>query len=172
MDFYREHQIELLLNTRVGAIDRQKKSVQLADGSNRKFDALLLATGAEPVKLRIPGGDSPQVCYLRSLSECRAIIGKLAKARRVVLVGASFIAMEVAASLIHRKLQVHVVAPEAVPMERVLGPQVGEHLRHLPERNGLMFHLPQSVAPIDGRRVVRKDGYSIQAEPGLRAIRL
>jgi apoptosis-inducing factor 3 len=65
MDFYREHQIELLLNTLVAAIDPQKKSVQLADGSNRKFDALLLATGAEPVKLRIPGGDSPQVCYLR-----------------------------------------------------------------------------------------------------------
>src|ERR1700736_2030661 len=139
MDFYREHQIELLLNTRVAAIDPRKKSVQLADGSKRKFDALLLATGATPVKLRIPGGDSPQVCYLRSLSDCRAIIGKAAKARRVVLVGASFIAMEVAASLIHRKLQVHVVAPEAVPMEGVLGPQVGEHLRRLHERNGVVF---------------------------------
>src|SRR3984957_5849460 len=110
----------------VAAIDPRKKSVQLADGSNRKFDGLLLATGAEPVKLRIPGADSPQVCYLRSLSDCRAIIGKAAKARRVVLVGASFIAMEVAASLTHRKLQVHVVAPEAVPMERCLGSQAGE----------------------------------------------
>ena len=164
MNFYREHQIELLLNTGVAAIDPQKKSAQLADGSNRKFDALLLATGAEPVKLRIPGGDSPQVCYLRSLSDCRAIIGKLAKARRVVLVGASFIAMEVAASLIHRKLQVHVVAPEAVPMERVLGPQVGEHLRRLHERNGVVFHLQQSVVAIDERRVVLKDGNAIEAD--------
>jgi len=101
MDFYREHQIELLLNTRVAAIDPRKKSVQLADGSNRKFDALLLATGAEPVKLKTPGADPSQVCYLRSLSDCRAIIGKAAKAGRVVLAGASFIAMEVAASLIH-----------------------------------------------------------------------
>jgi NADPH-dependent 2,4-dienoyl-CoA reductase/sulfur reductase-like enzyme/nitrite reductase/ring-hydroxylating ferredoxin subunit len=164
MDFYREHQIELLLNTRVAAIDPQKKSVQFADGSNRKFDALLLATGAEPVKLSIPGADSPQVCYLRSLSDCRAIIGKLAKARRVVLVGASFIAMEVAASLIHRKLQVHVVAPEAVPMERVLGPQVGQHLRGLHERNGVVFHLQQSVVAIDERRVVLKDGNAIDAD--------
>jgi len=162
MNFYREHQIELLLNTRVAAIDPQKKSVQLADGSKRKFDALLLATGAAPVKLRIPGGDSPQVCYLRSLSDCRAIIGKAAKARRVVLVGASFIAMEVAASLIHRKLQVHVVAPEAVPMERVLGPQVGAHLRRLHERNGVVFHLQQSVVAIDERRVVLKDGNAIE----------
>ena len=162
MDFYREHQIELLLNTRVAAIDPQEKSVQLVDGSKRKFDSLLLATGAAPVKLRIPGGDSPQVCYLRSLSDCRAIIGKAAKARRVVLVGASFIAMEVAASLIHRKLQVHVVAPEAVPMERVLGPQVGEHLRRLHERNGVVFHLQQSVVAIDERRVVLKDGNAIE----------
>src|SRR5712672_2611624 len=167
MDFYREHQIELLLNTRVAAIDPQRKSVQLADGSNRKFDALLLATGAEPVKLRIPGGDSPQVCYLRSLCDCHATIGKLAKARRVVLVGASFIAMEVAASLIHRKLQVHVVAPEAVPMERVLGPQVGEHLRRLHERNGVVFHLQQSVVAIDEQRVVLKDGNVIDADLGV-----
>ena len=121
MDFYREHQIELLLNTRVAAIDPQKKSVQLADGSDRKFDALLLATGAEPVKLKIPGADSPQVCYLRSLSDCRAIIGKAAKARRVVLVGASFIAMEVAASLIHRKL--------AGPRRRAGGGADGESSR-------------------------------------------
>jgi NADPH-dependent 2,4-dienoyl-CoA reductase/sulfur reductase-like enzyme len=163
MDFYREHQIELLLNTRVGAIDPRKKSVQLADGSNRKFDALLLATGAEPVKLKIPGADSPQVCYLHSLSDCRAIIERAAKARRVVLVGASFIAMEVAASLINRKLQIHVVAPEAVPMERVLGPQVGEHLR-LHERNGVVFHLQQTVVGIDQRRVVLKDGNAIEAD--------
>ena len=164
MDFYREHQIELLLNTRVAAIDPKKKSAQLADGSNRKFDALLLATGAEPLKLKIPGADSPQVCYLRSLSDCRAIIGKAAEARRVVLVGASFIAMEVAASLIHRKLQVHVVAPEAVPMERVLGPQVGEHLRRLHEGNGVKFHLQQSVAAIDERKVTLKDGNVIDAD--------
>ncbi len=164
MDFYREHQIELLLNTRVAAIDPRKKSVQLADGSNRKFDALLLATGAEPVKLKAPGADSPQVCYLRSLSDCRAIIGRAAKARRVVLVGASFIALEVAASLIHRKLQVHVVAPEAVPMEKVLGPQVGGHLRRLHERNGVVFHLQQSVVAIDEQRVVLKDGSAIEAD--------
>jgi NADPH-dependent 2,4-dienoyl-CoA reductase/sulfur reductase-like enzyme/nitrite reductase/ring-hydroxylating ferredoxin subunit len=163
-DFYREHQIELLLSTRVAAIDPRKKRVQLADGSDRKFDALLLATGAEPVKLKIPGADLPQVCYLRSLSDCRAIIGRAAKARRVVLVGASFIAMEVAASLTQRKLQIHVVAPEAVPMEKVLGPPVGEHLRGLHERNGVVFHLQQSVVAIDERRVMLKDGNAIEAD--------
>jgi NADPH-dependent 2,4-dienoyl-CoA reductase/sulfur reductase-like enzyme/nitrite reductase/ring-hydroxylating ferredoxin subunit len=164
LDFYREHEIELLLNTRVAAIDPREKSVILADGGRRKFAALLLATGAEPVRLKIPGADSPHVCYLRSLSDCRAIIDKAAAAKRVVLVGASFIAMEVAASLIQRKLQVHVVAPEAVPMERILGPQVGQYLRQLHERNGVVFHLQQTVAAIDERKVTLKDGQSIEAD--------
>jgi NADPH-dependent 2,4-dienoyl-CoA reductase/sulfur reductase-like enzyme/nitrite reductase/ring-hydroxylating ferredoxin subunit len=163
MDFYREREIELLLNTRVTAIDPREKSVLLANGARRKFDALLLATGAEPVRLKIPGAELPQVCYLRSLSDCRAIIGKAAGVKRVVLVGASFIAMEVAASLIQRKLQVHVVAPEAVPMERILGPQVGEYLRGLHERNGVVFHLQQSVAAIDDQKVTLTDGQSIEA---------
>ncbi|MGH6864385.1 MAG: FAD-dependent oxidoreductase, partial [Methylocella sp.] len=122
-DFYKKHKIELLLDTRVGAIDPQNKVVQLADGEQRKFDALLLATGAEPVKLKVPGADLAHVCYLRSQSDCRAIIAQADKAKRIVLVGASFIAMEVASSLIQRKLEVHIVAPEEVPMARVLGPQ-------------------------------------------------
>ena len=164
VDFYREREIELLLNTRVAAIDLREKSVILADGGRRKFDALLLATGAEPMRLKIPGTDSPHVCYLRSLSDCRAIIGKAAGAKRVVLVGASFIAMEVAASLIQRKLQVHIVAPEAVPMERTLGRQVGEYLRHLHERHGVVFHLQQTVTAIDERKVTLKDGQAIEAD--------
>jgi len=164
MDFYREREIDLLMNTRVAAIDPRQHSVQLGDGSHRKSDALLLATGAEPVKLGITGADAPHVCYLRSLSDCRAIIDKAAKAKRVVLVGASFIAMEVAASLIHRKLEVHVVAPEAVPMERVLGPQVGKYLRGLHERNGVVFHLQQSVTAISERKVALTDGQTIDAD--------
>jgi apoptosis-inducing factor 3 len=164
MDFYRERQIELLLNTRVAAIDPREKSVLLADGGRRRFDALLLATGAEPVRLKIPGADSQHVCYLRSLNDCRAIIGKAAGAKRVVLVGASFIAMEVAASLIQRKLQVHIVAPEAVPMETTLGREVGEYLRHLHERNGVVFHLEQTAAAVDERKVTLKDGQEIEAD--------
>ena len=164
MDFYHEREIELLLNTRVTTIDPREKSVVFADGGRRKFDALLLATGAEPVRLKIPGADSPRVCYLRSLSDCHAIIGKAGAAKRVVLVGASFIAMEVAASLIQRKLQVHVVAPEPVPMERTLGPQVGQYLRHLHERNGVVFHLQRTVAAVDERKVTLKDGQAIEAD--------
>jgi apoptosis-inducing factor 3 len=163
-DFYREREIELLLNTRVAAIDPVQKKVVLGHGGGRNFDALLLATGAEPVRLKIHGADLPHVCYLRSLSDCRAIIAKAAGVKRVVTVGASFIAMEAAASLVQRKLQVHVVAPEAVPMERILGPRVGEYLRQLHERNGVVFHLQQTVAAIDERKVSLKDGQSIEAD--------
>jgi apoptosis-inducing factor 3 len=163
-DFYKKHEIELLLKTRVEAIDPRNKVVLLADGKQRKFDVLLLATGAEPVKLKIPGVDLPHVCYLRSRSDCRSIIAKASKAKHVVLIGASFIAMEVASSLVQRKLKVHVVAPEAVPMERVLGPQVGAYLHRLHERKGVVFHLQQSVVAIDERKVTLQDGHTVSAD--------
>jgi NADP-dependent 3-hydroxy acid dehydrogenase YdfG len=150
--------------TRSAALEFAKDKVRLADGKQRKFDALLLATGAEPVRLKIPGADLPHVCYLRSRSDCRSIIAKVSKAKHVVLMGASFIAMEVASSLIQRKLKVHVVAPEAVPMERVLGPQVGAYLHRLHERNGVVFHLQQSVVAIDERKVTLKDGHTVSAD--------
>jgi apoptosis-inducing factor 3 len=164
IDFYCEHKIEVLLNTRVQAIDARAKSIELSDGHHREFDALLLATGGKPVRLEVPGADLPNVLYLRSLSDCRAIIDRASKAKQVVLVGASFIAMEVAASLIQRKLEVHVVAPEAVPMERTLGPQVGNYLRDLHERNGVKFHLQQTVTAIDVGKVTLKSGEAIATD--------
>jgi NADPH-dependent 2,4-dienoyl-CoA reductase/sulfur reductase-like enzyme/nitrite reductase/ring-hydroxylating ferredoxin subunit len=163
-DFYHEREIELLLETRVVSIDPRGKRVELEDGNLHKFDALLLATGGQPVKLKVPGADLPHVCYLRSLDDCRAIIGKAASAKRVVLVGASFIAMEVAASLIQRKLQVHIVAPEAVPMERTLGPQVGHYLYGLHERNGVVFHLQHTVGAIENHSVKLENGETIEAD--------
>jgi len=163
-DFYRKHEIELILNTRVAEIDTHDKNVQLVKGGRRKFDALLLATGATPVKLEVPGADLPHVRYLRTKSDCDAIIAKAGKASRVVLIGASFIAMEVASSLVQRKLPVHVVAPEAIPMERVLGPEVGAHIRRVHERNGVVFHLENSVVAIDERKATLKDGSTIDAD--------
>ncbi|MGH7933338.1 MAG: FAD-dependent oxidoreductase [Candidatus Binataceae bacterium] len=163
-DFYKKHEIELLLKTRVTAIDPRNRLVQAADGKQHEFDALLMATGAEPVKLKVPGADLPHVCYLRSRSDCRTIIAKAGKTERVVLVGASFIAMEVASSLIQRKLQVHIVAPETVPMERVLGPEVGEYLHRLHQRNGVVFHLQQTVTAIDEHRVTLQNGHALEAD--------
>src|ERR1051325_5003435 len=119
----------------VGKIDARGNAVILKDGSSVPYDRLLLATGAEPVRLPIPGADLPHRATLPSLADCRAIIKAADGAKRAVVSGASFIGLEVAASLRARKLEVHVVAPEKRPLERVFGPQMGDFIRKLHERS-------------------------------------
>jgi apoptosis-inducing factor 3 len=163
-DFYAENGIELRLKANVAAIDARSREVALADGSKVPCDRLLLATGAEPVRLSFPGADQPHVHTLRSLSDSRAIVERAKTARRVVVMGASFIGLEVAASLRARKIEVHVVAPEKRPMERILGPGMGDFVRSLHEEHGVVFHLEDTVSAIDGKRVTLKSGGTIEAD--------
>lgn len=135
-DFYRQHGIELRLGVRAVAIDRERRVVRLADGGDRPYDALLIATGAEPVRLDVPGAQLPHVHSLRSLADSRAIIAAAGAARQAVVVGAGFIGLEVAASLRARDIQVNVVAPEAVPMERVLGGEIGGLVQAIHQEKG------------------------------------
>jgi len=157
-DWYPENKIELKLKTDVTAIDTGARAVLLADGGKVQFDKLLLATGAEPVKLPIPGADQPHVHTLRSFADSRAIIEKAKSAKRALVIGASFIGLEAAASLRARDIEVHVVAPEKRPLERVFGPQLGDFIRALHEEHGVHFHLEDSVAAIDGKRATLKSG--------------
>src|SRR5882724_1318451 len=97
--YYTERRIELVLNARVSLLDVSARRVQLENGRTYGFGALLLATGAEPVRLPVPGAADSQIHYLRTFADSRAIVAKAASAKRVVVVGASFIGLEVAASL-------------------------------------------------------------------------
>ena len=126
--------------------------MEIAGGKQIGFDALLLATGAEPVRLAIPGAAAAQVCYLRTFADSRAIVARAETARTVVVVGASFIGLEVAASLRTRGIEVHVVGPEKVPMARVLGEPAGLFIQGLHESHGVHFHLGNSVSRVNGRR--------------------
>ncbi|MEA2837511.1 MAG: hypothetical protein QOD89_2061 [Bradyrhizobium sp.] len=162
--FYPEADIDLRLKTDVVSIDTKARNVVIAGGGTVPYDRLLLATGAEPVRLPIPGADQPHVHTLRTLSDCRAIIEEVKGARRVIVIGASFIGLEAAAALRARELEVHVVAPEQRPMERVLGSEMGDFVRALHEEHGVIFHLGDTVNRIDGKRVTLKSGGALEAD--------
>src|SRR3546814_14568885 len=109
------------LRTRVTAIDPTQKSLTLDDGSQLDYGALLLATGASPARLAIPGADQPHVHVLRTLADADALIARLDTARSCVIVGASFIGLEAAAALSHRGKEVQVCAPVKSPLARGRG---------------------------------------------------
>jgi NAD(P)H-nitrite reductase large subunit len=125
---------------------------------------LLIATGAEPVRLPIPGADAAAVHYLRSLADSNAIIAAAKAGTRAVVIGASFIGLEVAASLRTRQVGVDVVAPERLPLEKVMGADLGRLIREEHESHGVVFHLPDTVSKIDGRRVTLASGNAIDAD--------
>ncbi len=163
-DYYGGANLDLRLKTEVASIDTRASAVVLAGGETIPYDRLLLATGAEPVRLPIPGADQPHVHVLRSLADCQAIIASSDGARRAIVIGASFIGLEAAASLRARDIEVHVVGLEARPMERVLGPAMGDFVRALHEEHGVIFHLGDTVTAIDGKRASLKSGGVIEAD--------
>lgn len=163
--FFDEQQIELRLDTPVAAIEAADSRVRLSDGSTLPYGALLLATGAEPVRPNIPGADLPHVHYLRTLADSEAIIGAVeAGAKRAVVIGASFIGLEVAASLRERGVEVHVVAPEARPLQRVMGEALGDFIRTLHESKGVVFHLGQTVNGFTADYVTLSSGENLTTD--------
>jgi len=155
--------VEVRTGARVAGIDVTGRRALLADGSAVSWDALLLATGVEVVKLDVPGADLPHVHTLRTLADGKAIIAGAGKAKRAVVVGAGFIGLEAAASLRKIGIAVDVVAP-APPLEKVLGPEVGAFLKRLHEEHGVVFHLGESIASISPSAVRLKSGAELPAD--------
>ncbi len=149
-EFFKEHRIALRREALLGLEGRQ---LVLAGGP-QAYGAILLATGATPVRLDIPGAERAHL--LRTLDDSRAIIAQ-AKACAIVI-GSSFIGLEVAAALTMRGLQVHVVGRETVLLERVLGPGFGAFIRKVHEQKGVQFHLGTSPRALDAGGVVLEEG--------------
>jgi NADPH-dependent 2,4-dienoyl-CoA reductase/sulfur reductase-like enzyme len=138
--------------------------VWFASGTTFEYGALLLATGAEPVRLPDKVVQGRRVYYLRTVADSRAIVAAAKQGKCAVVIGASFIGLEVAASLRARGLDVHVVAPEARPLERVLGPQFGDFIRGVHEEHGVRFHLGQTVTAMTPDDVTLATGERIACD--------
>jgi NADPH-dependent 2,4-dienoyl-CoA reductase/sulfur reductase-like enzyme/nitrite reductase/ring-hydroxylating ferredoxin subunit len=163
-EFYREQKIDTLTNTTVTGIDAESKQVTLSDNRSLGYGALLLATGAEPVHLKILGDDLPHVCYLRTLDDSKRIIEKAKNASRVVIIGSSFIGLEVAWSLRERKLEVAVVGKDSLPLAKVLGRDLGNLIRETHEAHGVKFHLGRTPSAIHDRDVQLDDGTKLDCD--------
>jgi len=155
-DFYREHHIELLTGTPVSTIDPGGGRLTLQDGRELGFDRLLLATGAEPRRLPVPGAELGGIYYLRTLADCEVLRERLDEGGRVVVVGAGWIGSEVAASARQRGLEVTVIDPLELPNERIFGREIGEFYRDVHARHGVRLVLGDGVEAFDGDGTVAR----------------
>lgn len=162
--FYKENKINLELNARAEKIDTHRQGILLSNGKTLHYDRCLISTGGFAKKPPIPGIDKTNVYVLRTLLDCRRIIARTSWAFRVVIVGAGFIGMEAAAALRMRNIDVHVVAPDELPLLKVFGVHVGSYLKKLHERNGVKFHLGHTVKEIRDRSVVLDNGQSVDCD--------
>ena len=167
-DFYAEHDIELRPGRTAVDMNASLREVALDDGERLRYDRLMLATGAEPRRLAIPGGELDGVHYLRSVGDSDVLRGRLDRGGAVVVVGAGWIGAEVAASARQRGLEVTVVAPDAVPLERVLGREVGDVYRDIHTEHGVRMLLGTRVEAFEGdgavERVRTSDGRHLECD--------
>ena len=153
-EFFKEHNIDLVLNKEVTRVDARRKTIAFESGETMEYDAVLVATGGAPVHLNIPGSDLKNVGVLRSFADADSIIETAKHARRAVVVGASFIGMEVAYSLRERGLEVTVIAPSQEPFETTLGAEIGAMFRRVHESHGVRFKLGNIVYRFEGNHKV------------------
>ncbi|MGH9170565.1 MAG: NAD(P)/FAD-dependent oxidoreductase [Acidimicrobiales bacterium] len=154
--FYEEHDIELRTATSVTSLDPGASLVRLASGQELGYDRLLLATGATPRRLEVPGADLGGVHYLRSLAEADALKQGLSNAAHVVVIGAGWIGAEVAASARQLGTEVALVELASVPLERVLGPEVGAIYADLHAEHGVDLHFGVGVEALVGSGAVER----------------
>jgi len=165
--FYANNEIEIVYNEAL-AVDPETRSVGLRSGPMLRYDKLLLATGGAPRRLDVPGAAHDNVLLLRTLDDAMRIREWSEAHKRVLVVGSSFIGMEVGASLAMRGLAVEVVSPETTPFSQSLGERIGGMYRRIHEENGVRFHLGATVARFEGngraQRAVLANGEMVEAD--------
>ncbi len=166
--FYKDNDIEIASGRLVTGFDPRTKTATLSDGERLSGDLVLLATGSVPRKLAISGSDRPNCHYLRTIEDGEKIVASAERAKRAVVIGASFIGLEVASGLRARNIEVHVAAPEKYPLIAVFGSRIAERIRRLHEENGVIFHLETGPVRFEGgeraERVFLGDGSSLEAD--------
>ena len=166
-DFYAERDIELRTSCAVEVVDTVTSEVRLSTGERVRYERLLLATGAEPRRLEVPGAELAGIHYLRTVGNSDAIRAAATSGVPLVVVGAGWIGAEVAASSRQLGADVAMVDPMAVPLERVLGPEVGAVYRDLHESKGVRLHLGVGLESFGGDGVVEEvrltDGTALPA---------
>jgi 3-phenylpropionate/trans-cinnamate dioxygenase ferredoxin reductase component len=166
--FYDEREIELRTATRVGSIDPAASELSLEGGESLKFDRLLLATGAEPRRLDLPGADLDGVMYLRTVEDSDAISERIEQGGKLVTIGAGWIGSEVAASARTKGCEVSIVEMSSVPLERVLGPELGAIYRDIHTDHGVEFLGDTGVEGFEGdgrvEAVRTSDGTRVEAD--------
>ena len=166
--FYGEHDIELITGVEAMALDAHGRTVSLSDGQQLAYDCLLLATGAEPRRIPIPGADLDGVHYMRTFADCDVLRERVDRAERVVVVGAGWIGAEVAASARMKGADVTIVEPLSVPLERVLGKEVGAVYRDVHRDHGVSLLLETGVESFEGdgrvERVRTSDGQALECD--------
>ena len=163
-DFYDEIGVDLRIGDAAVDVDPARKIVTLQGGGTLSYDALLLATGAAPVRLPLGGAASPRTFTLRTLGDAQEVISAASTARRAVVIGSSFIGLETAASLRGRGLEVDVVSRDRLPLERVLGEELGGFVQELHEAHGVRFHLQASPRAVVSQGVELDDGRTLPAD--------
>ena len=161
-EYYDQHEIEVRLGVTVSAIDTGAQHVTTSSGERLAYGALVLATGATPRLLTVRGAE--RVLYLRTRADAERIVAAAAAGSRAVVIGSSFIGLEVAASLRAREVEVVVVAPDAIPLARILGTEVGSRIRRIHEEHGVSFRLERGVLAIEPDAVLLDDGSRISAD--------
>ena len=154
-EFYSDNDIELQLNKTVSQINAEDKYITFSSGDTLNYDKLLIASGGIPRRLNLTGSELNNVFALRNFDDADAIIKASEGASSAVIIGASFIGMETADSLRHRKIDVTVIAPEATPLEHIFGSEIGKLFKQLHEENGVKFKLNHTISKLEGDRSVR-----------------